>query len=237
MAWQDEIGSATYSNRKPPITPGNHTLVILEAREQKGFRGLSYIIEAKVLESDTMPAGTECGKVIKLDGPYPDSAKGDVLAFAAAVMGIDPADKAKALQLITPDVLRGIQSDAQPIRGHVVRCSATAKGQPEPGKTPYVRLWWSPIVENGRPKSIQLPPLERAAQPAYGQSNGYVQPNQVEVSAPWGAPPAPPALPPLPPAALPPGWAQHPDSPSHVYKGTQVVTHAQLKELAAQGKA
>ena len=55
------------------------------------------------------------------------------------------------------------------------------------------------------------------------------------------APPPPPVAPPppiaAPPAFPPAGWTIHPNAPGHFYKGQDVRTEFQLRELAARGAA
>lgn len=67
------------------------------------------------------------------------------------------------------------------------------------------------------PATIPTPPTPAA--PGVAPYSGYT------------APPAPPAAPAAPVAWPPAGWTQHPQSPTHWYKGTEVLTEAELRAL------
>lgn len=222
MGWQDNAAKQDVHANAPRLTKGQHRVVIHKVIENRGFKGLNFVVEGEILSSTSMEVGTIFGSATRLDGKYPDSAGADVKAFCAAVMGLEPTDKNRVNAEITGAVITGIHSAANPTRGHVVDVTGWIKDESEP--EPFVKLRWSPVLENGLPKKIAI---AAQAAPTYAQS----------APAPTAAA-APPPLPPLPGAVFPPaGWTQHPGSAAHYYKGTDVVTEPQLRVLMAQGSA
>jgi hypothetical protein len=249
-------------------------------------------VEWVVLQSQhpAHPPGSTANMVIRMDVQYPDTPIGEVKGFGACLFGLDPTSshpdmEARIQREITPEVIKGIKRPENPMRGSVLAATVftTTGEKPFQGKYRF-----RPVVENGQPKRVSLPPRTQpapASPPGYGQPYtppagppagppavpgspgpggwvspgyppagppasppGYGQPYAPPVTpspmpsggAPAWTPPAP-AAPPAAPAAPPPfppaGWAPHPQAPGYLYKGSTVLTEAQLRAAMAAGQA
>lgn len=244
MSWEDTIQDAKVGAGGARFEVGNHLVVVEEVKEVNNDMGSFFIVACEILESDTMSIGAKASKSIKRNGEYPKIPLGEIKAFAAAALGIDPLNEKRVDAEIVGDVIRSIKSDAQPVRGHILKARGyikppSAKSKPrDPSKPPFISVFFEPVLENGLPKMMQLPPLDRGG-PSYGAQAA------AQIGAPppvYGAPPPPPptfgAPPPPPPPMFPPaGWTQHPSSPTHYYKGQQVLSEGELRALASLGRA
>ncbi len=119
-------------------------------------------------------------------------------------------------QGFTPPTTQAAPPPAQPPQGQWSPQGAPApQGPPQGAPAP-----WSP------PQAAP-PPAQAPVFPPGGFQFGGGAPAQ---------PPAPPAAPPPPAAFPPPGWTPHP-TPGWFYKGQTVVSEADLRTLAATGRA
>lgn len=209
MGWYDNIQNVQVSSKGAKLTPGNYVLQVQEVKEIQGQNnsGTFFIVELKVLQSDNPahPVGQAVGQVIRLDVKFadgPNGPKADVKAFAAAAMGISPANEAARMNHeIQPAVITGLLHETQPVRGHVLRANVYAKmpgANSKPGAQPFFKFNWEPILDgSGRPVVQALPPLPpRAPAPPQGQwgqpQGGFTQPGQQPQGQWGGAPQGPP---------------------------------------------
>lgn len=191
--WYDRIQQAKVGGGGAKFLPGNYILVVEDVKEHKGgnnpaFPDVFFIVETKVLQSDNpqLPVGMAASQVIKLNGPFPETALGDVKAFCAAVMGLDPRDP-RADQEITPPVIAGILRRPCPVRGHVLGANVWMKNpgpKSKPGTQPFAKIAWMPRLVNGQPERQNLAPLQDQPPGQQAPQQGYGAPQQG-----YGAPP------------------------------------------------
>lgn len=190
MSWANRIQQVQVSGGGfPSPEPGDYVFQVTLAKEHKSQQGtdLFFIAELVVVQSNhpNHPPGSQRSQVIKVNGPFPDTALGDVKGFVSAALGLEPTDPRVAHE-ITPQVIAGILHPSNPLAGTYVAANVWLKPpgpRSRPGATPFTKFTWRPILENGRPKVGPLPaglrpsmaPQQAPAQQGYGAPQGYGQ--------------------------------------------------------------
>lgn len=223
MGWMEDAESTNVSSRDPQIGLRDREIRVTGWREHNGHKGLSLILNAEVVCSDdpSRPPGFKVGFAITLSNPkYPEIGPKTAKALAAAMVGIDPGqDSERANREITKAVFASLLGPEQACAGvHLtVQTSESNKSDPKTGK-PYINVRFGPVLDaEGMPK----------------RTRGGASP----VAPVPSVPRLPTPLAKVQPVFPPPGWAQHPDSTEHYYRGETVVTAAELRTLAATNAA
>lgn len=226
----DRIQSVDVTGRAPRLKGGNYLLAVTAIKEHtsKGKGGRFFIPEFVVEVSDNpeIQKGFKTGDPINLQGKYPDSALGQVKAFASALLGYNPSDKEVVDRQITPEVIRGLLvNGGAHFAGALVACNVWLKTQANnPSAAPFANYSYAPCLENGQVKRIVV---AQAQAPSHFAGSLPPVPGMQ----------APPALPQMAPSWPPAGWIAHPQAPGYFYKGQEVLAEADLRARAAQGGA
>lgn len=202
-----DLSSATPATEGTRLPQGRYDLIVDRVIQKMTTAGLAVIIEYRTLRGSdpNTPPGSMGSCYIGFK--YPDSAKGQILSFIAALGGIKSSDEAGVLQVRphSTAILKAAVGPANVLAGMVVHAEIVTKISQQSGK-PFGLHVWHPVAP---PEAAQLG-IPAPTLPAL----------LARIQGAPGLPPSAPVLPPAPaPYAPPPGV--HAYTPNVVPQGAQ----------------
>lgn len=207
-----DLSSASPASEGSRLPQGRYDLIVDRVIQKMTTAGLAVIIEYRTLRGSdpNTPPGSMGSCYIGFK--YPDSAKGQILAFIAALGGVKSSDEAGILQVRphSTAILKAAVGPGNVLAGMVVHAEIVAKISQQSGKVFGLHVW-HPIAP-GEAATLGVPPpsipgllarIQGAPAPAPSAPvlpPAYT-PNMVPQGAQGGPAPVSANLPPLPP-----GW-------------------------------
>lgn len=138
------IGEANQSKGGTYFQEGTHKVEITKIDYVKSQTNNNefFVIEAEVLESDTMRPGIVASQLIKM---HQQTSLGNIQNFFCALAGIDASDKERIAEEITEDVVEAALTPEQPCAGEVLilKCQVIQTK----AKTNFTKHTWKPCEE------------------------------------------------------------------------------------------